>query len=116
VGKGKQDAARDDAGRTTAEIEANIERTRAQLADTLDELAVRVHPTTVAAQVRARAQASVEQRIGRVYVQASRSVEQVKAQFTDEKGNPRPERIVPAALVGVGVLLLVASVRKRKEK
>jgi hypothetical protein len=115
VGKGKtKDAARDDAGRTTAEIEANIARTRTQLADTLDELAMRVHPSTVAAQVRAKALASVEQRAGRFYVGVSRGVEQLKAQFVDEKGQPRKERIVPAVLVGGGVLLLVASARKRK--
>lgn len=115
MGKGKtKDAARDDAGRTTAEIEANIARTRTQLADTLDELAMRVHPTTVAAQVRAKALAAVEQRAGRLYVGASRGVEQLKAQFVDEKGQPRKERIVPAVLVGGGVLLLVASARKRK--
>nr|WP_232247935.1 DUF3618 domain-containing protein [Kitasatospora azatica] len=117
VGKGKtKDSPRDDAGRTTAEIEANIARTRSQLADTLDELAMRVHPTTIADQVRAKALASVEQKVGRVYVGASRAVEQVKAQFVDEKGRPRQERIVPAVLVGGGVLLLVASARRRKGK
>ncbi|MGF1428862.1 DUF3618 domain-containing protein [Kitasatospora sp. LaBMicrA B282] len=116
MGKGKtKDVARDDAGRSTAEIEADIAAARTRLADTLDELAVRVHPTTVAAQVRAKAQASVEQRLGRLYVGASRGVEQLKAQFTDEQGKPRVERIVPAALVGGGVLLLVASARKRKK-
>ncbi|MDH6135213.1 hypothetical protein P3T37_004623 [Kitasatospora sp. MAA4] len=111
MGEGKT---KDKAVRTTAEIEADIARTRTQLAVTLDELAVRVHPTTVAAQVRAKALASVEQRIGRIYVGASRGVEQLKAQFVDEKGRPRKERIVPAALVGTGVVLLVASARKRR--
>ena len=100
--------------RTAAQIEADIARTRTQLAQTLDELAVRVHPSTVVAQTKARALASVEQKAGRAYVAASGAVEQVKAQFTDEKGRPRKERIVPVALVGVGVLLLVASVRKRR--
>jgi len=102
------------AARTTAQIEADIARTRDQLAATLDELAVRVHPSTVVAQTRARLLGSVEQKAGRAYVAASGSVEKVKAQFTDEKGRPRPERIVPVALVGVGVLLLAASVAKRK--
>jgi hypothetical protein len=115
VGKGKtKDSPRDDAGRTTAEIEANIARTRAQLADTLDELAMRVHPTTVAAQVRAKALGAVEEKLGRLYVGASRGVEQVKAQFVDEQGRPRPERIVPAVLVGGGLVLLVTSSRKRR--
>ncbi|GAA2144123.1 hypothetical protein GCM10009760_31290 [Kitasatospora kazusensis] len=104
----------DKAARTTAQIEANIARTREQLAANLDELAYRVHPSTVAAQTKAKLLASVEQKAGQVYVAASGAVEQVKAQFTDEKGRPRKERIVPAALVGAGVLLLVASARKRK--
>ncbi|WP_344443803.1 DUF3618 domain-containing protein [Kitasatospora nipponensis] len=108
--------ARDDAGRTTAEIEANIVRTRTQLADTLDELAMRVHPSTVAAQLRAKVLATVEQKVGRVYVAASRGVEQLRAEFVDESGAPRAERIVPAALVGAGVVLLVASARKRRRK
>ncbi|WP_371481349.1 DUF3618 domain-containing protein [Kitasatospora sp. NBC_00315] len=100
--------------RSTAQIEADIARTRTQLASTLDELAMRVHPTTVVAQAKAKALASVEQKAGRAYVAASGAVEQVKAQFVDEKGSPRKERIVPAALVGVGVVLLLASVRKRR--
>lgn len=111
VGKAGTD---DKAARTTAQIEANIARTREQLAATLDELAVRVHPSTIAAQTKARMLASVEQKAGRAYVAASGAVEQVKAQFTDEKGRPRKERIVPAALVGVGVVLLLASARKRR--
>ncbi|GHH70488.1 DUF3618 domain-containing protein [Kitasatospora indigofera] len=100
--------------RTAAQIEADIARTRTKLASTLDELAVRVHPSTVAAQVKAKAVASVEQKAGRAYVAASGAVEKAKAQFTDEKGRPRKERIVPAALVGVGVVLLLASARKRR--
>ncbi|PYC84373.1 hypothetical protein C7C46_07770 [Streptomyces tateyamensis] len=115
MGKGKtNDSPRDDAGRTTAEIEANIERTRSQLADTLDELAMRVHPSTVAAQTKAKVVGAVEEKLGRLYVGASRGVEQVKAQFVDDEGKPRPERIVPAVLVGGGVLLLLASARKRR--
>jgi hypothetical protein len=112
VGKGKT---KDGAGRTLAEIEENISRTRVQLADTLDELAMRVHPTTIAAQARARAMASVEEKVGRVYVAASRGVERLRAEFTDEHGKPRTERIVPVALVGGGLLLLLAS-RKRKHE
>ncbi|MER5636385.1 DUF3618 domain-containing protein [Kitasatospora sp. NPDC002227] len=101
--------------RTTAEIEANIARTREQLAATLDELAVRVHPSTVAAQTKAKLRATVEQQAARAYVAASGAVEQVKAQFVDAKGQPRPDRIVPAALVGTGVLLLVSARRRRRK-
>ncbi|MGW6917875.1 DUF3618 domain-containing protein [Kitasatospora sp. NPDC054939] len=106
---------KDKAARTAAQIEADIARTRTQLAATLDELAVRVHPTTITAQVKAKAVASVEEKAGRAYVAANAAVEKVKAQFVDEKGQPRKERIVPAALVGAGLVLLVASSRRRRK-
>jgi len=106
---------KDTAARTTAQIEADIAQARERLATTLDELAMRVHPATIAAQTKARALASVEQKAGKAYVAASGAVEQVKARFTDEKGQPRIERIVPVALVGVGALLLLASARKRRK-
>ncbi|MFJ6383771.1 DUF3618 domain-containing protein [Kitasatospora sp. NPDC092039] len=105
----------DKSARTTAQIEADIERTRDRLAGTLDELAVRVHPSTVSAQVKAKAVAAVEERTARAYVAASGMVEKVKAQFVDEQGQPRRERVVPAALVGVGLVLLIASARKRRK-
>ncbi|MFE2724619.1 DUF3618 domain-containing protein [Kitasatospora sp. NPDC059327] len=106
---------KDSAARTTAQIEADISRTRTQLAATLDELAMRVHPSTITAQVKAKAVATVEEKAGRAYVAASGLVEQAKARFVDEKGRPRKERIVPAALVGAGLVLLVASARKRRK-
>ncbi|MEU6232048.1 DUF3618 domain-containing protein [Kitasatospora sp. NPDC047058] len=102
---------KDQSARTTAQIEADIARTRTQLAATLDELAMRVHPSTVSAQVKAKAVAAMEERAGRAYVAASGLVEK----FVDEKGQPRKERVVPVALVGVGLVLLVASSRKRRK-
>jgi hypothetical protein len=108
------DAGTKDKGtRTTAQIEADIAKTRDRLATTLDELAVAVHPSTVAAQAKAKLVGTMEQKAAKAYVAASGAVERVKAQFTDESGQPRMERIVPAALVGVGVLLLLSSARKR---
>jgi hypothetical protein len=101
--------------RSTAQIEADITHARTRLASTLDELAMRVHPATVVAQTKARAMAAVEQKAGRVYVAASGAVEQVKSQFTDEKGRPRAERVVPVALVGVGLVLLLASAKRRRK-
>ncbi|AUY51612.1 MULTISPECIES: DUF3618 domain-containing protein [Streptomycetaceae] len=106
---------KDNSARTTAQIEADISRTRTQLAATLDELAMRVHPTTISAQVKAKAVASVEEKAARAYVAASGLVEKAKAQFVDEDGRPRKERVVPAALVGAGLVLLVASARKRRK-
>ncbi|MFB6891790.1 DUF3618 domain-containing protein [Kitasatospora sp. NPDC056327] len=106
----------DKSARTAAQIEADITRTRTQLAETLDELAMRVHPTTISAQVRAKAVATVEERAGKAYVAASGLVERARAQFVDEKGQPRKERVVPAALVGAGVVLLVAAARRRRKR
>ncbi|MFG2823417.1 DUF3618 domain-containing protein [Kitasatospora sp. NPDC048365] len=108
-------ASKDTAVRSTAQIEADIAQARDRLATTLDELAMRVHPATVAAQTRARVLASVEQKAGQVYVAASGAVERAKSRFVDEKGQPMPERIVPVALVGVGAVLLLAAARKRRK-
>lgn len=106
---------KDEVPRTTAQIESDIARARERLAGTLDELAMRVHPATVAAQTKARVLGAVEQKAGRAYVAASGALEQAKAGFVDAEGRPRPERIVPVALVGAGVLLLVASARRRRK-
>ncbi|KJS56418.1 DUF3618 domain-containing protein [Streptomyces rubellomurinus] len=105
----------DKSARTTAQIEADIERTRTQLASTLDELAMRVHPSTISAQMKAKASAVVEEKTAKAYVAASGLLEQVRANFVDEKGQPRKERIIPVAAVGVGIVLLLASRRKRRE-
>ncbi|MFD5465315.1 DUF3618 domain-containing protein [Kitasatospora sp. NPDC127059] len=105
----------DKPARTAAQIEADIERTRDRLAANLDELAVRIHPSTISAQVKAKAMATVEEKTARAYVAANGLLEQVKAQFVDEKGQPRKERIVPAAVVGLGLVVLLASSRKRRK-
>ncbi|WP_377271189.1 DUF3618 domain-containing protein [Peterkaempfera sp. SMS 1(5)a] len=101
-------------GRTTAEIEASIAATRSRLAANLDEIAVRVHPSTVAAQAKARAAATVDRTVGRAYVAASQGVERVRLQFVDEKGGPRPERIAAVAAVGVVVVAGLVLLRRRK--
>ena len=64
--------------RTPAEIEADIERTRARLAGTVDAIADRVKPANV----------------------ARRGVESAKAQVVDGDGNLRTERV---AVLGIGV-------------
>lgn len=101
-------------GRTAAQIEADIVRTRQQLAATLDELAVAVHPSTLMDKAKADARSAVDRTAGRAFVAASRGVEQLRAQFVDEKGNPRKERIVPVALVGVVLVGGFVLVRRRK--
>ncbi len=101
--------------RTPAEIEAAIVRRRQELAATLDELAVRVHPKTIAGDVKARAASAVDRTAGRAYVAVNRVVSDVRERFTDEEGRPRAERIVPVALVAVGVVgLVVLSARRRR--
>ncbi|WP_329217758.1 DUF3618 domain-containing protein [Streptomyces sp. NBC_01485] len=101
--------------RTPAQIEADIRARREVLAETLDEIGVRVHPKTIVGDARAKVVANVDHTLGKAYVQANRVVSEVKAQFVDEDGAPRLERVVPVALVVVGVVgLLVLGGRRRK--
>jgi hypothetical protein len=93
--------------RTPAQIEADIRRRRETLAETLDEIGVRIHPKTIVGDAKAKVAAQVDHTLGRAYVGVNRAVDGVKARFVDEKGAPRPERIVPAALVVAGVVGLV---------
>ncbi|MFJ6216454.1 DUF3618 domain-containing protein [Streptomyces sp. NPDC092296] len=102
-------------GRTAAEIEANIAATRRQLAATLDEIAVRVHPSTVAAQAKAKAAAAADRTVGRAYVAAHRGVERVRAEFLDEKGGPRKDRLLPVAAVAVVAVVAVVALRRRRK-
>lgn len=93
--------------RTPAQIEADIARRRAVLAETLDEIGVRVHPKTIVGDAKARVVSNVDHTLGRAYVGVNRAVSEVKAQFVDEKGSPRLERVVPVGLL-VGVVGLLA--------
>ncbi|MFE7773141.1 DUF3618 domain-containing protein [Streptomyces sp. NPDC057445] len=104
--------------RTPAQIEADIVRRRERLAETLDEIGVRVHPKTIVGDAKARVAATVDQTAGRAFVAANRLMTDVKSRFVHHDGAPRLERLVPAALVAVGVVgavgLLALSARKRK--
>ncbi|WP_306324858.1 DUF3618 domain-containing protein [Streptomyces venezuelae] len=101
--------------RTPAQIEADIVRRREQLAVTLDEIGIRVHPKTIIGDAKAKVASTVDETAGRAYVAVNRVVSDVKARFTHEDGAPRLERVVPVVLVGVAVVgLLAASVRKGK--
>jgi MYXO-CTERM domain-containing protein len=102
--------------RTPAQIEADIRRRREVLAETLDEIGVRVHPKTVVGDAKAKVVAHVDHTVGRAYVQVNRAVSEVKARFTDEEGAPRLERVVPVAMVVVGVVgLLALGARRRRD-
>lgn len=101
--------------RTPAQIEADIVRRREQLAVTLDEIGIRMHPKTIIGDAKAKVASTVDQTAGRAFVAVNRVVSDVKARFTHEDGAPRLERVVPAALVAVAVIgLLAASSRKGK--
>jgi hypothetical protein len=95
-------------GRTAAQIEAEISRRRQDLASTLDEIAVRVHPVTIARDTKAKAVSAVDRTVGQAYVAANRAVSRTRAHFVDEKGAPRLERIVPVAVGGVALVAAVA--------
>ena len=94
--------------RTPAEIEADIKRRRDNLAETLDEIGVRVHPRTIVGDARAKVVSNIDHSLGKAYVSVNRVVSDVRGQFVDEDGAPRVERIVPVALVVVGVVGLLA--------
>ena len=101
--------------RTPAQIEADIRRRRDVLAETLDEIGVRVHPKTIVGDAKAKVVSNIDQTLGRAYVGVNRVVSDVKAQFVDEEGAPRLERIVPVAVVAVGLVgLLALGTRRRR--
>ncbi|MEU7555290.1 DUF3618 domain-containing protein [Streptomyces sp. NPDC044571] len=101
--------------RTPAQIEADIIRRRDQLAETLDEIGVRMHPKTIVGDAKARVASTVDHTAGRAVVAVNRLVTDVKDGFRHEDGTPRPERIVPVALVAVGLVgLIVLSARRKR--
>ncbi|MFG2618228.1 DUF3618 domain-containing protein [Streptomyces sp. NPDC048507] len=101
--------------RTPAQIEADIVRRREQLAETLDEIGVRMHPKTIIGDAKAKAASAVDHTAGRAFVAVNRLVTDVKDGLRHQDGAPRPERIVPVVLLAVGVVgLLVASARRKR--
>ncbi|MFH8409466.1 DUF3618 domain-containing protein [Streptomyces sp. NPDC018019] len=101
--------------RTPAQIEKDIVRRRQELAVTLDEIGVRLHPKTILGDAKAKTAAAVDRTAGRAYVAANRAVSDIRAQLVSEDGAPRLERVVPLAMIGVAVvgLLVVGSKRRR---
>ncbi|RBM21405.1 DUF3618 domain-containing protein [Streptomyces sp. PT12] len=104
-----------EAAETPAEIQARIARRREELRATLEEIGARVHPTTIAEDAKARVAATLDHTAGRAFVAVNRAVTGVRAQIVSAEGAPRLERLVPAALLTVGVVgLLVLSTRRRR--
>ncbi|KUJ64961.1 hypothetical protein ACZ90_52365 [Streptomyces albus subsp. albus] len=102
--------------RTPAQIEAEIARRRQELALTLDEIGVRLHPRTIIGDAKAKAVSTVDRTAGRAYVAANRVVTEIRGQLVGEDGTPRLERIVPVALVVVGVVGLIAVSGRRRDR
>ncbi|MFJ6754369.1 DUF3618 domain-containing protein [Streptomyces sp. NPDC091273] len=101
--------------RTPAQIEADIVRRREQLAETLDEIGVRVHPKTIIGDARARVASTVDHTAGRAFAAVNRIVTDLRDGLRNEDGTPRPERIVPVALLAVGLVgVVVLSARRRR--
>ncbi|MET7284319.1 DUF3618 domain-containing protein [Streptomyces sp. NPDC005573] len=102
--------------RTPAQIEADIKRRRDVLAETLDEIGVRVHPKTIVGDAKAKVVADLDHTFGRAYVTVNGLLSEVREQFVDDEGEPRLDRIVPAALVVVGVVGLIALGSRRRKR
>ncbi|MFI1829997.1 DUF3618 domain-containing protein [Streptomyces sp. NPDC020412] len=101
--------------RTPAQIEADIVRRREQLAETLDEIGVRVHPKTIVGDAKAKVASQVDQAKGRALDAVQRAVCDVRGKFVADDGSPRLERLLPVAAVVVGLVgFLAVSSRKRK--
>ncbi|MFE9254778.1 DUF3618 domain-containing protein [Streptomyces sp. NPDC006879] len=100
--------------RTPAQIEADIVRRREQLAETLDEIGIRMHPQTIIGDAKARVASTVDHTAGRAFVAVNRAVNDVKAGLQDEDGAPRLERILPLALLAAGLVGLAVSARRRR--
>lgn len=102
--------------RTPAQIEADIVRRRDQLAETLDEIGVRVHPKTIVGDAKAKVASTVDQTAGRAFAAVNNKVVEVRALFVSADGAPRLERLVPVAVAVVGLvgLLAISAGRKRR--
>lgn len=101
--------------RTPAQIEADIVRRREQLAETLDEIGVRMHPKTIVGDAKAKVASKIDHTIGRAVVAVNKLVTDLKDGLRHEDGAPRIERIVPVALVATGLVgLLVLTARRKR--
>lgn len=101
--------------RTPAQIEADIVRRREQLAETLDEIGVRMHPKTIIGDAKARVASSVDETAGRAFAAVNRFVTDVRDGLRHDDGAPRVDRIVPVALVAVSLVgLFVVSARRKR--
>ncbi|MFC5722810.1 DUF3618 domain-containing protein [Streptomyces gamaensis] len=101
--------------RTPAQIEADIARRRNELAVTLDEIGVRLHPQTIIGDARATVAAKADHVKGRACEAAQRLASGVRAHLLTEDGAPRLERIAAAGLLAVGVVGLLRAGRRHDD-
>ena len=90
---------------TPEEIQADIERQRAELAGTVDQLASKLD-------VKSQAQAKATE----AKVQAQQKAHEVKDKLTTNEGKPRPEALGGAAAVVVLLAGLVLLKRRRNRR
>lgn len=102
--------------RTPAEIEADIVRRRQDLAATLDEIGVRVHPRTIVGTAQDSVRQAVDRSAGRAYVAVNRAVSGARAQLVDSDGSPRLERVVPVAVAAVALVVVIAGLSSRRRR
>ncbi|MBV9025782.1 MAG: DUF3618 domain-containing protein [Streptomycetaceae bacterium] len=101
-------------GRTPAQIEADIARRRQDLAATLDEIGVRVHPKTIKDNAKASVREVVDRTAGRAYVAVNRAVSDLRSGLVTEDGAPRMERIVPVAVATVAATVAAVVLVSRR--
>ena len=92
---------------TPEDIQADIEKQREHLAQTVDQLG---HKLDVKAQTKAKVEdvkAQTQARVEDVKAQTQAKVAEVKELSTTDDGKPRPEVLGAAAAVVVGVVLII---------
>lgn len=98
---------------TPEEIQADIERQREQLAETVDQLG---HKLDVKAQTKAKVddvKVQAKVKVDEVKLQTKVKAEEVKDRATTDDGKPRPEVLGAAAAVVLGVALVIWLRRRR---
>jgi hypothetical protein len=103
-------------GRSPAQIEADIARRRQDLAATLDEIGVRMHPKTITDSAKASVREAVDHTVGRAYVAVNRAVSDLRSGLVTDEGAPRMERIVPVAVAAVAAVTAVVLVSRRSSR
>ena len=97
---------------TEAEVLARIERTRARMGETIDEIGDRVNPDRVQAEIKARAREQVREVKATMKYKARSAMRDIEHEVSDAgRGlwDTIRENPIPAGMVGVGLAWLVAN-------